>query len=521
MTRAPGTPDRRQWAAVIAAASFVLFTEHVGYAVGAPLSFLVLDTTLGLVFVLAGAVAWQRRPASATGPILVASAALWSIGSYSPTGLEPVWALGYAFEGYYDVALAVLALVFPAGRLGGVARLAALTMAAAFLLRSLGRLLLQDPPWTYSDAFRDGPVNPFAILESRAAFEATEVLTSALIAIVALVIVAMTMRRLAGSTALARAVVAPVLAATVVALVSAAFDAADTAWSTATGSPLLPVPESLSGILSWLLFGARALVPLGFLIGTLRLRSAGGPLGELAHGLEREAPPDELDAALRAYIENEALANELTRQLAELRASRARIVSTGDAERRRIERALHDGAQQHLTAISIRLDEARRLLDEQRPDVVLKLEQTAVELRDAIHELRELARGIHPAVLTDAGLGPAVATLARRSTVPVDLSVQLDRRLPLPIEVTAYYVVAEALTNLARSAHARRASVVIAREAEGVLIVVSDDGVGGADPLRGSGIVGLQDRVRALGGHVLLDSPAGGGTRLEAWLPCV
>jgi signal transduction histidine kinase len=236
--------------------------------------------------------------------------------------------------------------------------------------------------------------------------------------------------------------------------------------------------------------------------------------------LEGDAPPDEVDEALRAYIENEQLADRLVAQLAELRASRARLVSAGDAERRRIERTLHDGAQQHLTAVSMRLEEARRLAGDGSTALVASLSETAAELRDALHELRELARGIHPAILTDAGLGPALATLARRCPIPVELSVMAEARPPLAVEVTAYYLVAEALTNVARSARATRAWVNVAPDGSGIRVEVRDDGVGGADATRGSGILGLQDRVRALNGRFRMHSPTGKGTVVEAWLPC-
>lgn len=149
-----------------------------------------------------------------------------------------------------------------------------------------------------------------------------------------------------------------------------------------------------------------------------------------------------------------------------------------------------------------------------------KLAETAAELRDAINELRELARGIHPTILTEAGLQPAIATLARRSPVPVDLRVTLDGRLPLQTEVTAYYVVAEGLTNVARSSRATRAQVTVERRDGGLAVGITDDGIGGADPDGGSGIAGLRDRVRALNGTFHLDSPPGGGTRMNVWLPC-
>lgn len=509
------------WLPVGAAAGFVAVTHYVSIAAGAPLTFLIIDTGIGLLFVGVGAVAWRRRPTSRTGPLLVLSGALWSVGSYGPTGFVPVWALGFAFEGYYDVALALLALTFPADRLSRVGRAAMWGMAGGFALRSIGRLLLQDPPRTYPDDFPSGAlVNPFAVLENRAAFEAVEVLANAAIAVLAIVVAFVAVRRLVRSSSLTRSVIGPVLVGSVVAMVFASFDAAEFAWTTATGTALISVPEGLSEFAGWLIPAARATVPVAFLMGTLRLRSAAGPLATMASRLERESSPVDVDDALAAYIENDQLAALLRSQLAELRASRARIVAAGDAERRRIERALHDGAQQHLTGVAMRLDEARRMAGTNPDEIASRLAKIAAELRDAMHELRELARGIHPAILTEAGLGPAIGTLARRSPISVDLHVSLDARMPLPTEVTAYYVVAEALTNVARSARARRAEVTVEGRDDGLFIRVSDDGIGGADPVVGSGIEGLRDRVRALNGRFSLDSPAGHGTRLEVWLPC-
>ncbi|MDQ3690581.1 MAG: sensor histidine kinase [Chloroflexota bacterium] len=515
------TGERNPWLPIGAAAGFVAVTHYVGIAAGAPLIFLILDTGFGFLFLIVGAVAWRRRPTSRTGPLLVLSAALWSLGSHNPAGFVPMWVIGFAFEGYYDVALALLALTFPADRLSWVGRVAMWGLGGAFVIRSIGRLLLQDPPRTYPEDFPPGSLeNPFAVLENRAAFETVEVLASAAIAFVAIAVALLAVRRLVRSPSLTRSVIGPVLVGSVIAMAFASFNAAGNAWINGTGMPLVRVPEPLTGFVDWLIPAARTTVPIAFLIGTLRLRSPGGPLATMASRLEREASPADVDDALAAYIENDQLAALLRTQLAELRASRARIVAAGDAERRRIERALHDGAQQHLTGVAMRLDDARRTSESDPTEVSARLGEIAVELRDAMHELRELARGIHPAILTEAGLGPAVATLARRSTIPVDLHVSLDGRMPLPTEVTAYYVVAEALTNVARSARANRAEVTIERRTDGLFIRVEDDGIGGADPLTGSGIEGLRDRVRALNGRFLLVSPTGRGTRLEAWLPC-
>ena len=514
------TADRSAWLVTGAALAFVVLTHFVHVAAGAPLIFLLLETSIGLLFIAAGAIAWRRRPTSRTGPLLVLCGPLWVLGGYNPAGLETLWVIGFAFEGYYDIVFAFLALTFPADRLSRFGGRLVRTLAGAFLLRSAGRLLLQDPGRTYPELFPPGfLVNPFAILESRIAFESIEVIGSLAIAIVAAIVVLVAVRRLRVSAPLTRRVIGPMILGAVIAMLFATFDSAETAWTTATKTTLLTIPEPIAGFVNWLIPAARATVPIAFLVGALRLRSADGPLATIASRLEGEASPD-VDDALAAYIENDQLAGLLREQLAELRASRARIVAAGDAERRRIERALHDGAQQHLTGVAMRLDEARRSADVDPSSVSAQLAEIAAELRDAMHELRELARGIHPAILTEAGLEPAVGTLARRSPVPVDLRIDLDGRMPLPTEVTAYYLVAEALTNVARSSRAQRAQVTLNRRDGGLFIRVRDDGIGGADPLAGSGIEGLRDRVRALNGRFSIESPSGHGTTLEAWLPC-
>ena len=223
-------------------------------------------------------------------------------------------------------------------------------------------------------------------------------------------------------------------------------------------------------------------------------------------------------AALR--LENERLDAELRAKLEELRDSRARIVQATDSERRRIERDLHDGAQQRLVALSITLRLARQKVDADPAQAAALLDEATEELATATEELRELARGIHPAVLTDRGLGAAVDALAGRAPLPVELLALPDERLPAPIESAAYFVVAEALTNVAKYAQATRASVEVARENGRVTVEVRDDGVGGADPAAGSGLRGLSDRVAALDGRLDVDSPPGAGTVVHAELPC-
>ena len=210
---------------------------------------------------------------------------------------------------------------------------------------------------------------------------------------------------------------------------------------------------------------------------------------------------------------------ELHARLEELAASRARIVTAGDVERRRLERNLHDGAQQRLVALSMSLRVALAKLDSDPAAARAALADAGDELALALDELRELARGLHPAVLSDRGLRAAVETLAGRVPISVEIEDIPDERLPEPVEAAAYYLIAEALTNVAKYAQASTVRVRVAASEGSVLVEVSDDGVGGADPSAGSGLRGLADRVEALGGSLEVVSPAGAGTSLRAEIP--
>jgi signal transduction histidine kinase len=230
----------------------------------------------------------------------------------------------------------------------------------------------------------------------------------------------------------------------------------------------------------------------------------------LAEGLERRLTDF-------AELIAQALAN--ADAYAKLAASRARLVEVGDAERRRLERNLHDGAQQRLVSVALQLNMVAARV-ESDPDAARALLATAqADLAHGLDELRELARGIHPVVLTERGLGAAVDSLVARAPLPVDVASLPEERLSAPVEAAAYYVVAEAITNVAKYAHASTATVSIARENGCATVVVSDDGVGGADPAAGSGLRGLAARVEALNGRLDVDSPRGGGTRITAEIP--
>jgi signal transduction histidine kinase len=196
-----------------------------------------------------------------------------------------------------------------------------------------------------------------------------------------------------------------------------------------------------------------------------------------------------------------------------------RVVAAADQTRRRIERDLHDGAQQRLVSLALHLREAQSGAQAGAGELAAWLDDAVTEVTGVLEELREIARGLHPAALAEGGLRPALRALARRSAVPVDLDVQVTGRLPETAEVAAYYAAAEALTNTAKHAHASAVKVEVAARDGVVHLRVSDDGSGGADFGRGSGLVGLKDRVEALGGRILLDSPPGAGTVLDVVLP--
>jgi signal transduction histidine kinase len=212
-------------------------------------------------------------------------------------------------------------------------------------------------------------------------------------------------------------------------------------------------------------------------------------------------------------------ARALRERVDDLRHARQRIIAAADAERRRIERDLHDGAQQRMVAVAVTLGLAQSQF-ESDPDGAFRLIcEAREEAQLAVKELRELARGIHPAVLSDRGLGPALEALAARAPVPVDVCGVPESPLPPPVEAAAYFVTAEALTNVAKYAQASEASVQLEIEDARLRVAVHDDGVGGADPALGTGLRGLRDRVDALDGQLDIESPEGGGTIITVELP--
>ena len=249
--------------------------------------------------------------------------------------------------------------------------------------------------------------------------------------------------------------------------------------------------------------------------------SVGGRLwGALAGATRSEAPlPDEVEQRLCDFAELVAQALANADAYEKLAASRARLVEVGDEERRRLERNLHDGAQQRLVALSLKLGMLNARLEDAPPAARELLATARDDLALGLDELRELARGIHPVVLTERGLGPALDALLSRAPLQVDIEALPDERLSPRVEAAAYYIVSEAITNVTKYADASGVTVAIRRRNGTVMVTVADDGAGGADESRGSGLRGLTARVEALNGRLTVDSPPGAGTRIEAEIP--
>ncbi len=242
--------------------------------------------------------------------------------------------------------------------------------------------------------------------------------------------------------------------------------------------------------------------------------------GALIIGTAKPTPlPSETEARIGDFADlvATAIANAETR--AELRASRARVVAAADQARRGIERDLHDGAQQRIVSLGLGLRTLEATIPPEQQAMHKQVDNLITGMADLYTELQELSRGIHPAILSKGGLGPALKTLARRSTVPVALHLDVDRRLPESIEVAAYYVVAEALTNAAKHSRAAGVSIRAGFDGSDLRLEIADDGVGGASPGTGSGLVGLKDRVDAVSGRLVVTSPPSGGTTVSARIP--
>ncbi len=534
----------------------------------------------GLLALAGGLLVWQRRPESLLGPLMIvwsASGFLLDAGAAFPHSASAV-TLGWIFGAVNPVLYGQVVLSFPSGRLHD--RVDRAFVLAAYALRiawALPPLLFADPR-----SCADCTIRSPSLLYSGHALDLATVGQGLDIAGAAfgVVFIGLVARRFLRSSAGSRRTFGPVALVAVLATTSFAarglLDGAGSAaaagvldWADRISTALLPVALAAGALATRRARGAVADLVLELdRAGPGHVREAlaasvGDPTLELALWLpERAAWVDEhgrtmvlpqpgsgravtvigtgaerlaalvhdpgivdqrslLEAAgtaARLALENERLHAELRHQLAELRASRVRLVKASDAERRRLERDLHDGAQQRLLGVGLALQLLRSRVDGARDGAAL-LDEAEQELQSALRELRELARGIHPAILVEHGLEAAVRTVAERSPVPVSVSAPGDR-LPAHVETAAYFVIAESLANVAKHARATRASVRVERANGSAVVEISDDGIGGADPTAGSGLRGLADRIGALDGELTVESPAGAGTCVRVAIPC-
>jgi signal transduction histidine kinase len=538
---------------------------------------LVIGPLVGWSFIGAGLVAWWRRPENRFGSLMTLVGFAWFLGALALSDTPEIFIVGAMLGPLPFAVLIHMLLAFPTGRVHGkwARRLAAIAYADVAVLLPIAILFVETR--SGSDAGCDNcPANPLLISDS--VVGKALLLVYGVVAIVGLAGVAIVLwGRWRRAPRAQRRTLGPLyLSGGATIVLTALVFVADVASQTAANVinivsviVLATVPFAfLAGLLRSRLARAGALSEIVTSTGDVRgalAAALGDPSLDLAYWLparsryvDREGHPVDLPeaggrravtpiehdgrpiaaivhdsvladdsdlvraagAAAALALENERLDAELAARVEELRTSRARIVEVGLAERRRLERDLHDGAQQRLVALRLQLRLARDQAGKD-PQVAQEMLDGAMrELDEALAELRELARGIHPAVLADRGLEPALSALAGRSPLPVDVTGTPAERLPAPVEAAAYFVVAEALTNVARYAQATHATVAVERRNGHAVVEVRDDGVGGADPGRGTGLTGLADRLAALDGRLEVVSPAGGGTVVRADIPC-
>jgi signal transduction histidine kinase len=546
-------------------------------------AWLITDSAVGLSFLAAGLAAWRRWPANRLGLLFSIVGYAWLAPNVGNLPYALPFTLGDAVASVYAASLAHLALAWPTGRLQSrFERSVVVTVYAWNIGQSVVSMLFWNPRTPGPGSCGPGcPANLLLVDSSssiESAFDAWSVIVSMTITATVLPLIIRHWRKARGwsrrsmtpllwiSFAVIAFSVAQTLAGNLSLPVSgfvvyeiaplvlltgpAVFVVSTLLARSARGAVGTAIVHLAPGSSPGQLRDALALavgdstLQLAFRLpaeqGYADTRGQHVDLADLAPGravtpltgtgdavlihdkaLEHEPQLVRLTASAASLaLEHARLQAEVQAQLEQVRASRARIVEAGDAERRRLERDLHDGAQQRLVTLSLALAMARDRAAEADPALGSLIESASKEAREAIIELRELARGIHPAVLAQAGLAGAVQSLAERSPVPITITEVPPQRFPAAIEATAYFVVSEALANVAKHSRASAAHVTIRTLPDRLVVTVSDDGAGGATPDGGSGLRGLSDRVAAAGGRLHVDSPPGAGTRLEADIPC-
>ncbi len=563
---------------VLAVVALVIPTGLSAFPLGAQLAALAVGAAISG----SGMIVWERRPGNPTGPLLVVTGALWFLGRMQGAAWPPLDLAASLGNALYQTLLVAVLIAFPSGRITSRVGWAIVVFAAVAIVGVSVTALITTETRDTPAIRGPNPLYIQMAPALRAALRGSFLTASSLVGVVGIGWLVVRWWRASGPARrtftpvfVAGAVIGVVtlaceimvnsgslstrefqLVVTIQILSFALFPAAilvgvlrDRMARSAVADLVVelgdtPAPERMREALAGAL-GDPTLDVVYWSTGSGRhvdrdgspvdfdhdaggravtlLERDGRPLAALLHDPALAEDPGlvpAVGAAVRLAVDNERLAEEVRAQLAEVQASRTRIVEAGDTERRRVERNLHDGAQQRLVALSLALRRAQAQAREGAdPGLTETLETASDELQTALAELRTLARGIHPAILTEAGLGPAIRSIARELAVPVAVHLELPDELPDAPAAAAYYVVAESLSNVAKYSEATTVDVT-AKKMDGELLVeVADDGIGGADPTRGSGIRGLSDRVAALGGRLDVRSQPGTGTRVVARLP--
>jgi signal transduction histidine kinase len=537
---------------------------------------IVLHVAGGLTYVLVGGAAWLRRPHNRTGVLMVTVGLAWFVQDLEHLTAPLPYALGdYFFIAYFGL-LGHLVVAFPSGRLETRTDRVVVTAAYLWVLGgnlfthvlfapagSTELLVLHRDATQYAifDAIQQGLNATFAVIVVglvavhyvRGTPPARRALGPAVWASgpMLLAAIVLSLPGLVGSTPVLSSIVpfaTPVALASlpgafVLGLLLSRLSVADVghlvvelgasppqerirdALAETLHDPSLAVAFQVPDREGWVdAEGMPINLPDGRSARAITVLERGGEaVAALIHDRSLENDPTLVAAVAGAAalaIENERLRADILVRLAEVRESRARLVTVADQERRRLERDLHDGAQQRLVALALTLSRAAERLNDGHEGTGELLHDGERQLQKALEELRRLAAGIRPAVLSDAGLGAALESLAENAPLPVTLRQAVDRRLPDSVEAAAYFAVCEALTNAAKHAHATQVTITASLKDGRLVVAVSDDGVGGAEFGGGSGLSGLVDRITALDGGLTLDSPEGSGTRVEFELPC-
>jgi signal transduction histidine kinase len=556
---------------LLAGAGFAFGVLYVGLVLGSDhVDVRGLTAALGLLvgwsFIGTGLFAWWRRPGNRTGVLMAAVGFAWFATGVSAANDDLLFTIGIALDGVFPAIAGHLLLAFPTGRLH--TRAERTVVAAVYFTVTV----LQVP----SLLFESDPRNLLVVEPDQQLSDLLDALQFGVVLVLFVASSALLVRRWAAAPTAQRRTLDPVMwtgGASLAAYVLAkGFDAAGSrvevlerlalallatvpfgflagllrsrlAQAVAVSGLVrrlgeAPEPDALRAALAealgdpslalayWIPVSERFVDAEGRPL-TLRdgawteVELNGRRVGAIVHDPALADEPQLVDAAGAAAalaLENQRLSAELRARIDELRTSRARLVEAGDAERRRLERNLHDGAQSRLVALAMKLRLARARAKD-RPEIAELLDESSTELQASLDELRELARGIHPAVLTDRGLGPALESLASRTPVPVEIAGDVPDDLPPPVATAIYFVASEALTNVAKYAGAEHATLTVRRVADTVVVEVADNGIGGADIASGSGLRGLADRVAAFDGRLQVHSPSGDGTRLRAEIP--